>query len=106
MAGGKSFTKLDLACAYQQLVLDEESSKLKMVSAYRGLYQYKRPPFDISPAPTIFQHAMESLLQNIPKVCVYIDDVLVAGRKEEDHLANLTEDLRRMSAMGMRLKLE
>ena len=44
---------------------------------------------------------MESLLQGIPKGCVYIDDVLVTGTTEQEHLANLTEVLCRMAAAGM-----
>ena len=47
---------------------------------------------------------MESLLQSIPKVCVYIDYVLITGTTEQEHLANLTEVLCCMSDAGMRLK--
>ena len=54
LAGGKSFTKLDLAHAYQQLVLDNKSSKLTTINTHQGLYHYKRLPFGISRAPTIF----------------------------------------------------
>ena len=70
LAGGKSFTKLDLAHAYQQLVLDGESSQLTTINTHRGLFRYKRLPYGISAAPSIFQCTMESLLQGIPKVCV------------------------------------
>ena len=101
LVGGKSFTKLDLAHAYQQLVLDEDSSKLTTINTHCGLYRYKRLPFGIPAAPAIFQRTMESLIQGIPKVCVYIDDVLVTGTTEEDHLANMTEVLRRMFTAGM-----
>ena len=80
LAGGMSFTKLDLAHAYQQLVLDEESSKLTTINTHRRLYRYKRLPFGIASAPAIFQHTTESLLQGIPRVRVYINDVLVTAQ--------------------------
>lgn len=49
---------------------------------------------------------METLLQGIPGVRVYIDDILVTGRTEEEHLKHLLEVLRRLQAAGMRLKRE
>ena len=48
---------------------------------------------------------METLLQGIPGVYVYIDDILVTGRTEE-HLEHFKEVLRRLQAAGMRLKKE
>ena len=44
-------------------------------------------------APAIFQHAMDTLLQGIPHVICYVDDVLVTGLTEEEHLQNLTQVL-------------
>jgi hypothetical protein len=104
LSGGKSFTKLDLAHAYQQVPLDEESQKLTTINTPKGLYQYTRLPFGISSAPAIFQRVMETLLQGIPNVSVYIDDILVTGRTQEEHLQNLQDVLSRLERAGLRLK--
>ena len=106
LAGGETFTKIDLAHAYQQLVLDEESSKLVTVNTQKGLFRYKRLPFGISAASAIFQHTMENLLQGIPKVCVYTDDVLFTCPNEDEHQVNLTEVLRHTVAAGTSLKMD
>ena len=40
LSAGKSFTKLDLAHAYQQVLLDDESSLLTTINIHRGLFKY------------------------------------------------------------------
>ena len=47
---------------------------------------------------------MESILKGIPGVVVYIDDVLVTGKTEEEHLAALEETLSRLERAGLRLQ--
>ena len=47
---------------------------------------------------------MESVLQGIPRVVVYIDDILVTGRDEQEHLATLEEVLQRLEEAGLRLQ--
>ena len=106
LAGGKKFSKLDLSHAYQQIQLEEESQKYVTVNTHKGLFLYKRLLFGVASAPALFQHTMESLLQGLPSVCVYIDDILVTGNDDEDHLHNLGEVLRRLEDAGMRLKRE
>ena len=104
LEGGRSFTKLDLAQAYQQVPLDVDSKKLTTINTPKGLYQYTRLPFGISSAPSIFQRVMENLLNDIPNVCVYIDDILVTGKTDADHLKNLDDVLTRLGRAGLRLK--
>ena len=82
LAGGKAFTKMDLAHAYMQVPLEDESKSLTTINAHKGLYQYNRLPFGISSAPAIFQPTMETILRDIPQVFVYIDDILVTGGTE------------------------
>ena len=51
LSGGKSYSKIDLSQAYQQLRLDDESMKYVVVNTHKGLFQYTRLPFGISSAP-------------------------------------------------------
>ena len=74
------------------------------INTHKGLFLYNKLPFGVASALLIFQRIMENLLQGIPGVCVYIDDILVTGRTEEEHLDNLTEVLCRLAEAGMRLK--
>ena len=106
LLGGRLFTKLDLSQAYLQICLQEEAKKYVVVNTHKGLYQYNHLPYGISSAPGIFQRTMECLLQGIPKVVVYLDDILVTGRTQEEHQANLREVLERLQKAGLRLKKE
>ena len=72
LAGGQMFSKLDLAHAYQQLQLDEESKKLVVINTQKGLFRYNRLPFGVSAVPAIFQRTIEGVLRGIPNVCVYL----------------------------------
>lgn len=94
LSGGKAFTKLDLEHAYQQVPLTEEAQKYTTVNTHKGLFQYLRLPFGIASAPGIFQRIMETTLQDLPHVCVYLDDILVTGPTEKEHLATLGEVLK------------
>ena len=104
LAGGKTFTKLDLSQAYQQLPLDKESKKYVVINIQKGLFRYTRLPYGISSAPGIFQRVMETLLQGIPGVVVYLDDILVTGTTREKHLQALREVLSRIEKAGLLLK--
>ena len=104
LAGGQAFSKLDLAHAYQQLELDEESKRLVVINTQKGLFRYNRLPFGVSAAPAIFQRTIEGVLRGIPHVCVYLDDILITGDTEAEHLENLNAVLTRLEEAGMRLK--
>lgn len=57
----------------------------------KGPVQIRRLPYGITSAPTIFQKVMESLLQDMLQVCIYIDDIVVTGSSQEEHLEKLEE---------------
>jgi len=103
LSGGKYFSKLDMSQAYLPLPLDNKSREYVTVNTHKGLYRYNRLPFGVSSAPSIFQKTMESLLQGIKGVSVYIDDILISGPTIEEHLHTLDMVLARLAAAGLKL---
>ena len=47
---------------------------------------------------------MENVLRDLKNTIVYIDDILVTGRSEEDHIKNLKQVLTRLQDEGLRLR--
>ena len=89
LSGGRIFSKLDMSQAYLQLPLDEKSKSYVVINTHRGLFRYNRLPYGISSAPGIFQRTMENLLQGIPHVGVYLDDILISRETAQEHLRAL-----------------
>ena len=69
LADGKRFSKLDLAHAYLQIALDDESKQYVVINTHKGLYRYNRLPFGIHSAPAIFQRTIENILRGTYSAC-------------------------------------
>ena len=105
LAGGQKFSKLDLSQAYQQLELDDASRELLTISTHRGLYQPYRLQFGVHSATGIFQREMDKRMAGIPFVKVRVDDILISGRADGDHLDNLDKVTGRLSEAGLTVNL-
>ena len=101
----KIFSKLDMSQAYCQLQLDDNSKDITVINTHKGLFRYNRLCFGISAAPGIFQRTMEQLLQNIPGVLCYLDDILICGATEAEHRSRLHTVLTRLQKAGLKLRL-
>ena len=66
---GKKFTKLDLAQAYNQIMLDEASKQLTTINTHCGLYRWCRLPFGVAASPAIFQGIMDKVLMGYIMWC-------------------------------------
>ena len=106
LTGGKRFTKLDLSQAYTQMVLEEDSRCYVTINTHIGLFRYTRLPFGVASSPAVFQAAMDSILQGISGVICYIDDILITGKSDEQHLKALEEVLKRLDHHGLVLEKE
>ena len=74
---------------------------------YKGVFfQYVCLPFSVLAAPAIFQQTMETVLQGIPNTCVYLDNILITGESDEQHLETLDKALSWLEQGGAHLKKE
>ena len=86
------------------MLVDENSKEFLTINTNKGLYKYNRLPYGVASAPGIFQRMMEGLLHGIPHVGVLLDNVLITGTTEEEHLMNIEAVLKCQSVLGYDLK--
>ena len=93
LAGGKAFTKIDLSQAYSQIPVERESLKYLTVNTHKGLFRVNRLPFGISSVPGIFQCLMDCIVGDMPRVACYLDDIVITGADETEHIATVRKVL-------------
>ena len=54
-------------------------------------------------APAMFHETMEKVLPGLDMVMCYINDILVTGKTDEEHLINLEKVFVRLQAYGLQL---
>ena len=82
-----------------------QGSEMTAINKHQGLFQYKRLPFVVSSASALFQRAVDTILQGLPGVVCYQDDILVTGSETEEHIKNFERVFRRVKAFGLHLRL-
>jgi len=103
MAGGIKFTKIDLQHAYLQLEVREEDHELLTLSTHKGLFRSMRLMYGIASAPAIWQREIENILQDIPGVSVFLDDIKITGPEDETHLHRLEQVLLHLADRNIRI---
>ena len=106
LGGGCGYSKIDLSCAYNQVLLTPENQRRLALSTHKGLLLQKRLPFGISSAPGYFQEIMDQLVKDLPGVGCFLDDIIVSGRDENEHLENLERLLNRLLEKGLKCGLD
>ena len=96
LKGETIFSKIDLRSRYHQVHIKEEGIfKIAFRTRY-GHYEFVVPLFDLTNAPTTFICLMNSVLCiYLDKfVIVFIDDILIYSKNEEEHVEHLATLLR------------
>ncbi|CAC5383037.1 unnamed protein product [Mytilus coruscus] len=104
--GGIQYTKMDLKQAYLQLEVDEDCKDLLTINTHRGLYRYNRMALGIASAPAIWQRTIEQILSGIPGTQCLLDDMIITGSTDEEHLNNLESVLKRLNQYGLKANID
>ena len=103
--GAKVF-EVGFSQAYNNLKLKEGDQKLTTINTTKGLYKWTRLPNGVSSSTAIFQQKMDQVLQGCKAVVCGVDDILVTGRTESEHLSNLEEMVNRPEQANFRCNLK
>ena len=91
MFGACVFNKIDLRSGYHQIrVKDEDIQKTAFRTRY-GPYEYSVMSFGVTNAPGVFMEYMNWIFHEYLDqfVVVFIDDILIYSKSEEDHAEHL-----------------
>lgn len=103
LSGGELYSKLDLSQAYAQFELDD-SRKYTVINTHKGLFRYNRLVYGLASSPAIFQRRLEQLFADLPRVGVFLDDVIITGSTVSEHMNNLCKVFDRLQRYGLKVK--
>ena len=105
--GGRTlFNVSDLFHAFLQMEVQEPSRVFFTINRTHRLYRYQRLPYGVALAPAIWQQAMDHILQGIPGVFYYQDDIIVASCNSGEHLEQFMAVLKRFEEYGLKVNQE
>uniref|UniRef100_A0A2N9ERH4 Uncharacterized protein n=1 Tax=Fagus sylvatica TaxID=28930 RepID=A0A2N9ERH4_FAGSY len=104
-AGHKILTFMDAFSGYNQIVMDESDQEKTSFITSRGLFCYKVMPFGLKNAGATYQRLMNRMFHDQigRNVEVYVDDMLVKSKEEDDHLEDLRETFETLRKYQMKL---
>ena len=105
-SGAVYFSKLDAKSGFYQIPLENRSRDMTTFITPQGRYRFKRLPMGICVAPEIFQRKMREMLEGLPGVECFLDDIVVSGGSEEEHDKNLSKVLDVIKQAGLKLNQE
>ena len=106
--GAKLFTKLDLKDGYNLSRFKKGDEWKTAFRSQYGRYQYTVMPFGLANAPATFQNMMNKIFKGMidHRVVIYLDDILIYSRSDEDHIPLTKKVLERLQQHQLALSPE
>jgi hypothetical protein len=102
------YTHLDLAYGFWQIRVRDQDIHKTAFQTHDGLMEWVAVQFGLCNAPATFQRMMNDILRDFLHkfVTVYLDDVCIYSRTQEEHLEHLRLVLQRFKEEGLKLRLK
>ena len=107
MVGARLFSSMDLKSGFWQVRMSEESQQYTAFTmGSLGVYEFLRMPYGLCNTPATFQRFMQNCLSelNLTYALIYLDDIIVYSKMEEDHLHRLSTVFEQFQEHGLKLK--
>ena len=104
LAGVAHYTTIDMNCGFWQVPMDDESKQYTAFTlGSMGLYECESMPFGLCNAPPTFQRLMLNCLGELSLTycLIYLDDVIIFSRTEEEHLERMRVVFDRFQMQGV-----
>ena len=107
MAGSVHFSSMDFKSGFWQIKMAPGSQQYTAFTVGNlGFYEFTRMLFRLCNTPTMFQNLMQNTLgePNLTYCVIYLDDIIVFGHTEEEHLKHLRMVFKRFWEFNLELK--
>uniref|UniRef100_A0AAQ4QDM9 Gypsy retrotransposon integrase-like protein 1 n=1 Tax=Gasterosteus aculeatus aculeatus TaxID=481459 RepID=A0AAQ4QDM9_GASAC len=108
LQGATIFSKLDLRNAYHLVRIRQGDEWKTAFNTTSGHYEYLVMPFGLTNAPAVFQALVNDVLRDLLNrfVFVYLDDILIFSRSEQEHTQHVRQVLQRLLENQLFVKAE
>jgi len=106
-SGSTIFTTIDLTAGFWQMILHPRAWPYTAFTVPgMGQFQWVTSPMGLLGCPASFQQLMETIVNGISNVIVYINDLLVHSATHEEHLAMLGQVLKCLVQHKIKINLQ